>query len=110
MNSSSVAHFWDSHQPFEGLLSSLSFKDSWRIEVSNEGDEKVYLDHVNFKLGSKSNLRCQPVCGNGILEEGERCDDTNDKSKSGCLADCSGPLEDYFCKTINSKLSSHCIP
>jgi len=109
MNVSSIAHFWDSHRPFDGRLSSLSFKDSWTIEITNNGDEKVFLDHVNFKLGSRSTLRCLPVCGNGILEEDELCDDTTDRASSGCLDDCSGPLETHFCKTIGSKLSSHCI-
>lgn len=56
LNSSSVMHFWDSHKPKEGRLSSLSFKDSWTIEITNEGDERVFLDHANFKLGSKSTL------------------------------------------------------
>lgn len=30
----------------------------------------------------------QPVCGNGIVEEGENCDDGNTVSGDGCSADC----------------------
>ena len=30
----------------------------------------------------------EPICGNGILEEGEECDDGNNEDGDGCSADC----------------------
>jgi len=65
--------------------------------VTNEGSERVLLDHVTFKFGIKSLQRCRPVCGNGFLEAGEVCDDTSKREESGCKADCSGPLDDHIC-------------
>jgi cysteine-rich repeat protein len=34
---------------------------------------------------------CQPVCGNGIVEAGEPCDDGNARDGDGCEADCTLP-------------------
>jgi cysteine-rich repeat protein len=39
----------------------------------------------NFKVLSRVT---QPVCGNGVLEEGEACDDGNNVDGDGCSADC----------------------
>ncbi|HEX5035851.1 MAG TPA: hypothetical protein VFX30_01690 [bacterium] len=34
----------------------------------------------------------RPACGNGLLEAGESCDDSNQDDADGCLSDCSLPL------------------
>jgi len=46
-------HYWDSHKPVKGSLHSLSFNNEWKLEIVNNGNERVFLDHVNFKLGAK---------------------------------------------------------
>ncbi len=35
--------------------------------------------------------KCIPVCGNGLLEAGETCDDGNQVDDDGCQADCQLP-------------------
>jgi len=35
---------------------------------------------------------CQPVCGNGIVDPGEQCDDGNRIDGDGCEADCTAPF------------------
>ncbi|MFH1436743.1 MAG: hypothetical protein ABIJ56_13630 [Pseudomonadota bacterium] len=35
-------------------------------------------------------------CGNGVIEEGESCDDGNDDPSDGCLADCSHPFRIFY--------------
>jgi cysteine-rich repeat protein len=34
---------------------------------------------------------CTPICGNGLLEAGETCDDGNQVDDDGCQADCQIP-------------------
>lgn len=38
-----------------------------------------------------------PICGNGVLEGNELCDDRNTEDDDGCSADCSEVDPDYFC-------------
>lgn len=41
----------------------------------------------------------QPMCGDGILNDNEACDDGNTKDGDGCSADCSVIEEGYICQT-----------
>ena len=43
---------------------------------SYDNDHAYYLTHPN------------PLCGNGILDQGEKCDDGNQRELDGCSADC----------------------
>ncbi len=49
----------------------------------------------------------QPVCGNGILEAGEACDDAGHAGKDGCDATCNVVCADYGPDTIESD-DHHC--
>src|SRR5690606_40277265 len=51
---------------------------------------------LGFANGPEGPCRedCQaPRCGDGRLDEGERCDDGNDDDHDGCRSDCRRPLE-----------------
>lgn len=61
---------------------------------------------ISVEQSSKTN-RSLPVCGNGILELGEDCDDSSDPDTRRCLGDCSGALPGYECRQIRN--SSICF-
>ena len=46
---------------------------------------------IGFSLQSGN---CLPTCGDGLVFPPETCDDNNN---GGCLPDCSGVFEDFFC-------------
>jgi cysteine-rich repeat protein len=63
-------------------------------------------------------VACAPLCGDGALDEGERCDDGNSASGDGCSADCSS-LEtcgdgivdgDEACDDGNNQNGDSCNP
>jgi len=63
------------------------------INVSSTTPERV--DFVNYYYkkesgngGNGGNGGSEPVCGNGILESGEECDDGNTKNGDGCSSAC----------------------
>ncbi len=43
------------------------------------------------------NLECieEGICGNGVVDEGEECDDGNDFDQDGCKADCTFSCQDH---------------
>ena len=47
-------------------------------------------------------MRCAPsVCGNGVQERGEACDDGNDYAGDGCKPDCTPTRCDAFASTFD---------
>jgi|GEM_PF-2591160 len=83
-----------------------------RLELSNANlPAGTYCLVVDGRYDSSSNerhsgtfdlsLRLQNavpgVCGNGVLETGEVCDDGNTQSGDGCLSDCSGVEAGWSC-------------
>ena len=58
--------------------------------------------------GCTSACEVQAVCGNGVLEDGEQCDDGNTVDDEVCLADCTSPLDEEFCQTLDPLPSGVC--
>lgn len=61
-----------------GTTISLQFAD-----MGTSNSLGTFLDKVSVRC-----VPCQPVCGNGILENGEGCDDGNTEDGDGCSANC----------------------
>jgi len=60
----------------------------------------ISVSGVFFWWGcSSEDSNDEPVCGNGILEPGEECDDGNSINNDGCDSDCSTSTE-IFCRTL----------
>ncbi len=56
----------------------------------------TFLDNVSLTCGST-----EPVCGNGVLEQGEQCDDGNNVSGDGCSATCQIETPPPVCEQQN---------
>lgn len=99
---------WEYHHNSDGaVLSAIPFPGSWRIQVdtdmadcvpnweSFDGEQRIDLLAPTTILQandtpSACRLNCTvPRCGDGILDGGEVCDDGNNSSGDGCVADCS---------------------
>ena len=63
---------------------------------------------LNSSIGSSSNYDCAyhcdsgacvnySICGNGIIEPGEECDDNNTIDGDGCSSTCMNETPEYFC-------------
>ncbi len=52
--------------------------------VDNDSDGQMDCDDSDCANATA----CQPVCGNGSVENGEECDDGNNTAGDGCSADC----------------------
>jgi cysteine-rich repeat protein len=67
-----------------GLNPSTTYRYAVRAfnEAGNSGWSNVH---------SATTLPDNPICGNGILENGEACDDGNDINTDGCRNDCTLP-------------------
>jgi len=72
----------------------FSFASADVISVNSGGYENLIVDNndvdVFFSSSESSNATvvASPVCGNGVLETGEGCDDGNILSSDGCSASC----------------------
>jgi len=60
------------------------------VEIKSDGDECNLSDNYASRqiYVECENPPQQPVCGNGILETNEECDDWNNQSGDGCLGIC----------------------
>jgi len=41
--------------------------------------------------------KCFSICGDGRKQIDEVCDNTNKNDNKGCLSDCSGQLDGWYC-------------
>ena len=55
-----------------------------------------FLFFLLFPFLNSSNITIQPICGNGIVESGEQCDDGNLHSQDGCSELCTVEIN-YLC-------------
>jgi cysteine-rich repeat protein len=58
--------------------------DMKTLSMHLEIDENIDPNLDQFRVVTL----CEPVCGDGILDEGEECDDGNNDNGDGCSADC----------------------
>jgi uncharacterized repeat protein (TIGR01451 family) len=73
------------------------------ITCTGDPNYQVYLDEgkVKIDLDHDEHVNCifvnqtehEPICGDGILHEGEMCDDGNDVDGDGCSSDCNYELK-----------------
>jgi cysteine-rich repeat protein len=57
--------------------------------LSCDDNNACTVDACNPATGLCTNTgTCQPVCGNGIIEPGEQCDDGNNNDLDGCRNNC----------------------
>lgn len=100
---------WEWHHNSDGgVISGLPFPGTWTVQIDAElqpcaptwefrdgGGEWLTLATPSSQLrafGSPSACRTDctvPVCGDGIVDGGEVCDDGNNTSGDGCAGDCS---------------------
>ena len=52
---------------------------------------------------------CTPICGDGIVVQGEICDDGDNSDTDKCLANCLGAVPGYFCSGGSTTSPSSCI-
>jgi len=92
-----------------GVLSGFGLIDSWALEIeadfieginawsfwdSDKSEHSLELFQPAWLVAYGKSDSCrpdctQPVCGDGILDGGEICDDANRLNGDGCSADCS---------------------
>ena len=61
--------------------------------VDETCDDDLDNDCDNYSDNEDNDCIIFPVCGNGIVEEGEECDDNNNINGDGCSSDCRIELE-----------------
>ncbi len=62
-----------------------------KISVNVESQHEIYCEEDDDSDNSAERyfyLSCGTICGNGILEEGEECEDGNNVDGDGCSAEC----------------------
>ncbi|MFW5746801.1 MAG: LamG-like jellyroll fold domain-containing protein, partial [Nanoarchaeota archaeon] len=70
----------------DGVYSSSTFNGS--IDELMLFDDVLTVSEISTLASNRSFCPSLPVCGNGILEPGEQCDDGNNESNDGCTATC----------------------
>ncbi len=91
----------------EALFSTLTSgaKGTWKLNIGDDASTDTgYL--INWTLAMCVNPTLN-LCGNGILDPGEACDDNNNSSNDGCNATCSA-LESGFSCVLASPTT--CLP
>lgn len=65
---------------------------AWVTPVGDLGEDGEFVDRFskkdNFKVRAPDDDEQPPSCGNGVLEQGEQCDDGNTSDGDGCSATC----------------------
>ncbi|MFH1787195.1 MAG: DUF4215 domain-containing protein [archaeon] len=86
------------------------------VEIQLEGDCNSLDNYAERKVYVQCEEPAEPVCGNGILESGEECDDGNQISGDGCSSDCECEMpaepecwDDEDCNTGYSCVEGICI-
>ncbi|MCA9386973.1 DUF4215 domain-containing protein [Candidatus Dojkabacteria bacterium] len=63
-----------------------SANDSYTISNDSLGSQRP--QGTDYDIGAFEYIAAAPVCGNGVVESGETCDDGNTISSDGCSATC----------------------
>ncbi len=74
------------------VFNGMDSAGAWIIRVSdNASFDTGTLDHWSLHLHRPGASPCEgtfPVCGNGVVETGEECDDGNSDNTDGCVEGC----------------------
>ena len=71
-------------EPGSGITE-ISFGE---MEVLSDTNTVLSVEKIKTTINSKDILPCNKVCGNGVMEIDEACDDGNKVGGDGCSADC----------------------
>lgn len=64
--------------------------------------------NCTFVFNNTNATLCDPICGDGIVVFGEKCDDGNPGTQRGCNYDCSGALSGWNCTGGNLTNPTNC--
>lgn len=77
--------------PFAGFELETSVVIGWAIrglDATWAVDDGLFFDSTANSTVHRAWIRTAPVCGNGYVEAGEQCDDSNTEDTDGCSATC----------------------
>ena len=78
---------WEQSRPYDGMTDAVLWGDPatycFEVTITSEGQTKAGRQFGNYPV-----IELIPVCGNGIVEVGETCDDNNTESDDGCDSSC----------------------